>query len=301
VAQQVDQRLERLAREISSCRKSANAEGVHNLRVAIRRLATCLREFPQFFPEKAAKKVCKRLRKLRQSAGDVRDRDIALHLTREAEISRVAPLPRQLARERKKATDKLRTMLDAWPRKSFPSGWRERLQLEDLAANHDGFPSAASNRDDSWNPQKSAENNASVFLPILLAEFFRSGRDVVHSEPQAKTLHQLRLEAKRLRYTLELFRPCYSPELNEWIERLKRLQDHLGSINDCRATQDLLARKAFKKMADADELRHYLDQVLRGETSEFVNHWREQFDSPGQEQAWAQFLRGAYAGPIAAD
>ena len=46
------------------------------------------------------------------------------------------------------------------------------------------------------------------------------------------TLHQLRIEAKRLRYTLEFVREALGPEGPALISRVVALQDHLGAMND---------------------------------------------------------------------
>ena len=54
------------------------------------------------------------------------------------------------------------------------------------------------------------------------------------------TIHQLRIAVKRLRYSLEFFREVLGPESGSLIERVTRLQDHLGLLNDA----DVAARLA---------------------------------------------------------
>jgi CHAD domain-containing protein len=54
------------------------------------------------------------------------------------------------------------------------------------------------------------------------------------------TIHQLRIASKRLRYSLEFFREVLGPEAGQLIERVTRLQDHLGMLNDA----DVAARLA---------------------------------------------------------
>jgi CHAD domain-containing protein len=51
-----------------------------------------------------------------------------------------------------------------------------------------------------------------------------------------ETLHGMRIEAKRLRYTLEFLAPVLHPERATLVERLVGLQDHLGSLNDAAVT-----------------------------------------------------------------
>jgi len=45
-------------------------------------------------------------------------------------------------------------------------------------------------------------------------------------------LHRVRIAAKRLRYTLEFFEEVLGPEAHALIDQMKRLQDHLGEIQD---------------------------------------------------------------------
>jgi hypothetical protein len=45
-------------------------------------------------------------------------------------------------------------------------------------------------------------------------------------------LHDLRIAAKRLRYTLELFRFAFTSELNGLIDEVKSIQEHIGDMHD---------------------------------------------------------------------
>ena len=57
--------------------------------------------------------------------------------------------------------------------------------------------------------------------------------DRTHAATAPETLHQLRIECKKLRYLLEFFRSLYpEDEMSRLIEALKDLQDNLGDFND---------------------------------------------------------------------
>jgi hypothetical protein len=45
-------------------------------------------------------------------------------------------------------------------------------------------------------------------------------------------LHDLRIAAKRLRYTLELFRFAFPNALNKLIDEVKEIQEHIGDMHD---------------------------------------------------------------------
>ena len=51
-----------------------------------------------------------------------------------------------------------------------------------------------------------------------------------------ETVHQLRIAAKWLRYTLEFFREVLGPDVDVLIPRVVALQDHLGWLHDADVT-----------------------------------------------------------------
>jgi len=53
-------------------------------------------------------------------------------------------------------------------------------------------------------------------------------------------LHQLRIAAKGLRYTVEYFREVLAPEAEDVIDEIKGLQDHLGDLQDAVVASNLL-------------------------------------------------------------
>src|ERR1039458_7072916 len=95
-----------------------------------------------------------------------------------------------------------------------------------------------------------------------------------------------RLASKRLRYTLELFRPCYPPGLEDRLDALKVLQDRLGEVNDAVATAEML-RGALKHQP---KVRKFLEERAAEHAAGFARHWKETFDAPGQEAWWTGFL-----------
>src|SRR5262249_7898365 len=54
------------------------------------------------------------------------------------------------------------------------------------------------------------------------------------------TLHALRIDAKRLRYTLEAFQEVLGSQSKAVIEALKALQDHLGDLQDARVASSVM-------------------------------------------------------------
>jgi len=122
-------RLRRLAYAVGRTAKSGDTEAVHDLRVAIRRLAQCLRVFEQFFPRDRTRKIRRALKEMVDLASKVRDRDIALALVAKARISPKCELPRRLADDRRAAQLALVTELKQWIRSNLSSKWRSALEM----------------------------------------------------------------------------------------------------------------------------------------------------------------------------
>jgi hypothetical protein len=84
---------------------------------------------------------------------------------------------------------------------------------------------------DDVDPDKSLEFNARRILGVRMAEYF-SYTGVVPLEQAIEPLHNLRIAAKRLRYTLELFRVVFGELGAVQIDRIKGIQGELGELHD---------------------------------------------------------------------
>src|SRR5437762_800924 len=98
-----------------------------------------------------------------------------------------------------------------------------------------------------WDESRDVAASVRRELPRIVADYFDEVRDFLRKDREPEELHRMRLASKRLRYTLELFRPCYGPKFEERLEVLKELQDALGDVNDA-----VVARKLLGKSVDGD-------------------------------------------------
>ena len=126
---QVDALLRRLAAQLKRTAETADAESVHDLRVAIRRLSRALRSFAQFFPAKQWKRIRKELSNLMEAAAAVRDNDVALELVEKAGAAERARVALTLQARRGEAEAELREELRNWQGRGFAREWREALEL----------------------------------------------------------------------------------------------------------------------------------------------------------------------------
>ena len=121
--------LRRLASQVTRTARTGDAEAIHDLRVAIRRLSRCLRVFAPFYPARSWKPMRRRLSGLMDACGSVRDRDIAIELLEKAGVPAASPLVRQLDEERRTADGELRRELRRWKKDVFSRRWSARLEL----------------------------------------------------------------------------------------------------------------------------------------------------------------------------
>jgi CHAD domain-containing protein len=126
---QTSDRLAALELQARQCLVSCDPEAVHRLRVATRRLQSCLQTFESALPKKRARNFGKRLHQARSVAGGVRDCDIALEL-----IGQCSPpqdsLLELLRRSREEGSLELGALLESWQEEDFLERRRKKLHLE---------------------------------------------------------------------------------------------------------------------------------------------------------------------------
>ena len=141
-----------------------------------------------------------------------------------------------------------------------------------------------------WDDRATAATNARRELPRLAASYFAQVRALLAEDPSAAKLHRVRLLTKRLRYTLELFRPCYGPGLETRLSALRRIQQSLGEVNDSIAAGRLLSHSMSTASPQRARLLNFLEGRAAVKAQEFRKDWAEVFDAPGQELWWTTYL-----------
>lgn len=137
-------------------------------------------------------------------------------------------------------------------------------------------------------PAHSAAENARLVLPKMARKYFEAGRKAIEGRQPPEELHGFRLETKRFRYTLEMFRPLYGPNLDRYLKALRELQGALGKVSDYQAIQRVLPNDP--------ELNKQIERVLKGKVKSLRQSWRA-FDSNGQLKRWRSYLSGEHSKP----
>jgi CHAD domain-containing protein len=141
----------------------------------------------------------------------------------------------------------------------------------------------------AWNPRLTAVRNASRKLPPMMRTYLEQGRELLATNPPPAELHVLRLATKRVRYTLELFRPCYGRGLNIRLATLQRLQQVLGEVNDCAAAERLIESLIAASPA-RERVQTFLRRRASAKASALRREWHGSFDAPGREHWWLHYL-----------
>ena len=230
-----------LARMLSfeaGTRSGEDAEDLHKMRVATRRMRAAWRVFEGAYRPKVQRRYVKELRGIARVLGDVRDIDVLLEdLDRYiAELptpgrEAVKPLRAAWRQQREVARERMIARLDSRSYREFVDDYLDFTESprEGEIVTPLGQPSLV--RDTAGS--------------LILAAYERvRAYETIIAWADVRTLHALRIEGKRLRYTLEYFSEVLPVTSRGLITQVTEMQDHLGQMNDAdvaaRATRDWL-------------------------------------------------------------
>jgi len=127
--EQIASRLGTLTFQVRRTAKVRDAESIHDLRVAIRRLSQSIMLFSTLLPKDEVKRIRRRLNGMMDAAAEVRERDIALQFLDEAGVSPDDPLRARILSERALAERALLDKANRWSRRNFSGKCRSALRL----------------------------------------------------------------------------------------------------------------------------------------------------------------------------
>lgn len=215
--------------EITELHKSSDFSDVdliHDLRVAARRLRSAMRDFIPLLQKEIFKEIKKDLKKISDALGKVRDEDVAIlaleKLQTEAEAEITKAQIETFLQERK------------YSRKIAQSELEEILTIEKINDLQESF---SAKLDETIN---SSQSNKIIsfkeFGQTVIAQNLQEFEDLSSSlyEPfDTDKLHQLRLSAKRLRYSMKIFVGCFDEEAKYFAKKVSKMQTFLGDTHDC--------------------------------------------------------------------
>ena len=198
-------------------------EGIHKMRVATRRLRASLRAFRDVLPEYAFGQLEPEVKWLASVLGDARDADVC-EMSAEQYKSAVVDLPESalapyIERMRQTTLDTHAALIDAL------SG----LRYAELIGSLNAFINVGLEEDHSDVERvKDCEDR---FVDKEMSRTLKRARKV-SKKPSPRKLHKLRIQAKRLRYLLEVFFEVNPQKWTPMIEALEEFQEVIGLHQD---------------------------------------------------------------------
>lgn len=273
-----------------------DTEFLHDFRVAVRRTRSGLGQVREVLPAGATDTFRQEFAWLGEITGPCRDLDVYLfeenrYRTRLPEKLQpgLAPFFAELRSRRASARQRLVRQLRAKKYRKLTTAWQEFLDSggEGEVTKNSGLPVA----------QLARRIIARRFRRLL-----RAGR-AIHPASPAEEYHRLRIQGKKLRYTLEFFSALLpEEELELVIKELKRLQDNLGAYNDLAVQQGQLreylaglrlgSRRNLEQAAAIGGLLSSLDREQRQVREEFAGRFAE-FSRPESTELYRRFCRRA--------
>lgn len=258
-----------------------DVEGVHQMRIAIRRARAAVATFAPAIPAPSRQWLTAELRWLGVETGRVRDLDVAattlLPPVRAAfpDEPALRDLETALEVERGEAYALLRESLRAQRYTRFvlnagtwieAAGWREHAG--------DGARALHGRTIGAYAPSALAHHEKRVR---------KRGKGFDRLEPVAR--HRFRLALKRLRYSGEFLAPLYPDRrVGPYLRAIARLQDALGAFNDASQSAAILA----------ETHRHLLDGQNLAGAAGMVAAWHAQAAlaaEPALGRAWRRFRK----------
>jgi inorganic triphosphatase YgiF len=261
---------------------SAQPEGVHQMRVAVRRLRSAISSLKKFLPQDDVRWVTEELRWLGGTLGPARNLDVfaaelvplartglpdepgwgdlaaALHRMRVAAYDQI----KEAVLSQRYTANMLRLL-----RWFEGSGWRRHSASDELDAMTSPIGAMAPS-----------------VLDRRRRKVRRRGKGFGSLAPRER--HKLRIAVKKLRYTIELFGSLFDKDgLERFVGRLKRLQSDLGYGNDVRVAHEFVT-DLFAQIEPRSSAAHAWvavleahDQILAGREGKLRRHRRRLNDA----------------------
>jgi CHAD domain-containing protein len=217
-------------------RLGEDIEELHDMRVATRRMRAAFEVFGEAFDPKVLKVHLKGLKATGRALGRVRDLDVFMEKAQhyleglpESERSGLDPLLHGWQEERQLARTEMNIYLESEAYQEFKLKFNRFLQTPGEGA--------LAVPQDHPTPYLVRE-----IAPVLIYNRLAAVRAYasVLAHASIEQMHALRIEYKKLRYTVEYFREVLGAQSKEVINDIKKLQDHLGDLNDADVATEIL-------------------------------------------------------------
>ena len=227
-----------------------DTEGVHQMRVGLRRMRSALSVFRLAIPRKHTRQLNKEMRWAARTLGGARDLDVYIAENFPGKGSKSQQKMQNIAREhREEAYIKVKGIVQC---KRYLTFSREIASWLDTRA---------------WREQISEEERRVLrrkITPFACRVLEERQGDVLEAgmeidQMDSKAMHRLRIECKKLRYATEFFAPLYGERMEDFTRHLKVLRDLLGTLHDTPVLPGL--QKHLMKEARSSKLKRFAGKL----------------------------------------
>jgi len=258
-AQRLTPLIEAFTQEIKGVKTGRDIEHVHRMRVASRRIRAALPLFSQCFPEKRFSIWTKEIQKITRALGEARDLDVQIAFledymngpggtatpavmdTTHAPAQPVPPaaITALVSRMRHRREILQKKVLLALGELEQCRAIEEMQDaLREMVPAH---PARGRRPPMHAIPPEAAERINKGILNLFEFEPWIKNPDAIAEH------HAMRIAAKRLRYTMEIYAPLYRLKLRKPLSRVRKIQTILGDMHDCDTWIDQLTRALVRE------------------------------------------------------
>ncbi len=265
----IGQQLAELQDQEARYRAGDRKDGVHRMRVALRRMRALLRLYGDRFEPGTLDDLIVPMRKTGKKLGAVRDLDVLVgHLTGyqaglpDDEQEAANPLVKEWRKRRRAARKDLNRYLRSKRYRRFVKRLAEFASQPGLGV-----------------PDDDGEVIPRQVRHVLGSTIWRRYEAVwayapVLEEASEETLHELRIACKYLRYSLEFFREVLGEtKAAPLIAPVVALQDYLGHLHDASVAGEILEKTGGKANAVRDQYLAHRGDEAESLTDAFPTLW----------------------------
>ena len=206
-------------------------EGLHQMRIALRRLRSALSVFRQIASKQSCASIVEECRWITGVLGHARNLDVLITQTLPPVLQQLNEHPSLILLNKK--AEHVREQAYATVRKALSSQRYHRMLLN----------LGCWLENERWHDNDALECSvfdvAKTMIKKRQKQLKQQGRRLMHAHPEER--HVTRIAAKKLRYATEFFASLYKEvRLREFLSALTQLLDNLGVLNDITVTETLI-------------------------------------------------------------
>lgn len=204
-----------------------DADGIHDMRVASRRLRMALQVYRSYVPGKARKVARGQTKRIIALLGIRRELDVMVEMLREHREETRALWQRFM--------DHAIALLEK-RRDDQATACREAVAL----AESDDFAQTIGTLLDGVDATGTCLHELAREELLSAHDSARVARKYWKKTGGPDDLHRVRIELKHLRYACEFHRDCFGEAMADYIKEVKAAQSVLGEWNECRLLEDMV-------------------------------------------------------------